>query len=302
MSDTRLSLDVGPAVATINVGDVTIAEYVYRPDAPASEAPKPYLYPLRSLTGAPLSVYRPWDHRWHKGLQMTWSHVSGENFWGGPTFALGEGYRWIDNLGSMEHLGFSTSDSGGGEVVLEEDLEWITSRDERWVSERRRHRFHGVDVERGLWMLDFATTIENVSDRDLAFGSPTTHGREAAGYAGFFWRGPRSWTGAESFGPNGTGGEELMGAVSEWIAMAGEHDEIDGGGTVLAFAGTSSADVPIKWFFRSEPFAVMSPSPSFDEEIVLPPGGTIELTHRYVFIDRVAGRTELEALAKELAP
>ncbi|GGV27217.1 hypothetical protein GCM10010495_49140 [Kitasatospora herbaricolor] len=34
------------------------------------ESPKP-LYPLDTLSGAPLGIYRPWDHRLRKGLQMT---------------------------------------------------------------------------------------------------------------------------------------------------------------------------------------------------------------------------------------
>src|SRR5438876_12112493 len=99
-------LDTGSALV-ITYGDTEVATYVYRPHAPATEAPKPYLHPLRTLTGGPVTNYRPHDHRWHKGLQFTWSHVSGQNFWGGPTFeadAPGNGYVWRDNLGRIEHL------------------------------------------------------------------------------------------------------------------------------------------------------------------------------------------------------
>jgi hypothetical protein len=295
-------LDLGDTSASIRVADVTIAEYVFLPNAPTAEAPKPYLHPLRSLSGGPMSVYRPWDHRWHKGLQMTWSHVSGENFWGGPTFALGEGYRWIDNLGRMDHQRFTSTETSDGAVTLGEELLWINSGGETWVAETRQHTFHGADVERGHWILDFTTHLENVRGEDLVFGSPTTHGREAAGYAGFFWRGPRAWTGGSITGSNGATGDDLMGAVADWVAFRGQHDDIDGGGTVLAYSGTSSSSVPIKWFVRSEPFAVISPSPSFDEEIVLKPGETMDLRHRYVFVDHVCEPEELEALAAELTP
>ena len=57
-----------------------------RPGRRDSKGPKPFLHPVRALDGAPLTAFRPWDHRWHKGLQMTWTHVSGQNFWGGNTY------------------------------------------------------------------------------------------------------------------------------------------------------------------------------------------------------------------------
>ncbi|AQZ61836.1 unnamed protein product [[Actinomadura] parvosata subsp. kistnae] len=301
MPDPRLSVrDAGKSVI-ITAGDVDIAEYVHHPDAPDSESPKPYLHPIRSLSGAPMSSYRPHDHRWHKGLQMTWAHLSGQNFWGGPTFSAERGYHSRDDHGHMNHLGFTELSCDGERVVAEESLHWVSSRGEHWITERRRQVFHGVDAARGIWALDFSTSLRNVRGATLEFGSPTTHGRPLAGYAGYFWRGPRSWTGGTIIAAGGRGGQEMMGEQAPWLAIVGQHDEIDGGGTVLAFAGHSSASVRIKWFVRNEAFAVISPSPSFDEEIALADGDTLELAHRYVFIDHMCERDELEALGAEFA-
>jgi len=286
----------------IRAADMEIARYVFEPDAPQEEAPKPYLHPLRTLTGAPVTGYRPWDHRWHKGLSMTWSHVSGENFWGGPTFDAEHGYRWRDNLGRIRHESFPSTTDAGAEVSFTEALSWISSGGERWIAETRTHRFHSADPDRGTWALDFDTELVSVRASALEFGSPTTHGRDAAGYAGFFWRGPRAWTGGTITGSSGVPADEAMGSEGEWLAFSGEHDEVDGGGTVLVYAGTSSASVPIKWFVRAEPFAVIAPSPSFDEEIVLEPGESLRLFHRFVFADRVVDGPELAELARELRP
>ena len=93
-----------------------------------------------------------------------------------------------------------------------------------------------------------------------------------------------------------------MGSAGAWAAISGEHDEIDGGATVLAYAGTSSADVPIKWFSRSDPFACLNPSPAFDTEIKLEPGQALQLSHRFVFIDHTTDRSGLEPIAREFAP
>ncbi|BDZ47797.1 hypothetical protein GCM10025867_45110 [Frondihabitans sucicola] len=261
----------------IVVGDVAIARYVFEPDAPAAEAPKPYLHPLRTLSGAPLSVHRPWDHRWHKGLQMTLSEVSGENFWGGPTYTPGAGYVWKENLGRILHTGFDDGVTAADaqdhdEVALAETLDWVASSGERWFAEHRRQRFHGVDVARGLWAFDFDTSLENVSGRRLDLGSPTTLGREAAGYTGLFWRGPRSWTGARVTAAGVPDGDDPMGVESDWLALSSQNDDRDGGATVLAIAGSSSADVPLAWFVRAEPFAAIAPSPAFGREVALEPG------------------------------
>jgi hypothetical protein len=285
----------------VSAGDVDIARYVFEPDAPEEEAPKPFLHPLKTLSGATLSVHRPWDHRWHKGLQMTWSHVSGENFWGGPTFDRDEGYRWIDNLGSINHESFSSTDEGGDGVSFTEHLAWFNSKGERWIKEVRTHSFHSVDVERGLWILDFSTTLTNVRNADLVFGSPGTEGRDDAGYTGYFWRGPRSFTGGTVISSTGLSETQLMGTEADWVAFVGPHDDVDGGASVLVFAGSVAPEVPIKWFVRSEPFACIAPSASFDNEIVLEPGRTLSLQHRHVFVDHAATADELSALGKELA-
>jgi hypothetical protein len=300
-----LTLHVHDNDAVVTTGDVDIARYAFDPGGADSEGPKPFLHPLRALDGAPLTAFRPWDHRWHKGLQMTWTHVSGQNFWGGPTYRRDGGYALLDNVGRIRHDRFTAVADAGPEVSLAEDLTWITQAGEVWLAESRVHRFHGVDTARGVWQLDFTTTLRNISGRELELGSPTTQGRPAAGYTGFVIRMPRAWTGGRVLAgglPDDAGADVIMGAEAPWVAVSGEHDEYDGGGTVLAFAGTSTGAPPIKWFVRSEPFPVLSPSPSFDEPIVLGPGEEVSLAHRHVFGDRIWTPDETRSLAEELAP
>ncbi|OZM82953.1 PmoA family protein [Pseudonocardia sp. MH-G8] len=286
----------------IAVGDVEIASYVYGADIPAFEAPKPYLHPMRTLSGALVSAYRPHDHRWHKGLQMTWSHVSGQNFWGGNTYTHGQGYIPKDNVGSMRHDSFEVIELTGAELAISESLTWVASTGEEWVSERRTLRFHGVDTGRGTWMLDFATELTNIRGEALELGSPTTHGRENAGYTGFFWRGPRGFTSGEIITADGGGGPETMGTTaSPWLAYTGKNDEVDGGATMLVFAGTTSRG-ELTWFVRNDPFPAINPSPAFDEEITLADGDSLALSHRVVVADRIWDRDEIEGFAAEHTP
>jgi hypothetical protein len=110
-------------------------------------------------------------------------------------------------------------------------LHWISSRDEVWIDET------------------------NVDHEPLQMGSPTTHGCPNAGYTGLFWRGPRAWTGADVIADGGHEGDTVMGTRGAWAAITGEHDELDGGATVLAYAGTTSASTPLTWFARTSAFA-----------------------------------------------
>jgi mannose-6-phosphate isomerase-like protein (cupin superfamily) len=164
------------------------------------------------------------------------------------------------------HRAFDRQDDSGSEVSVVQSLDWVSSSDEVWIDETRTLHFHSADIDDGIWALDFTTTLTNVHHEPLELGSPTTHGRPNAGYTGLFWRGPRAWTGADVIADGGHEGDAVMGTQGAWAAITGEHD---GGATVLAYAGTTSAAVPLKWFARSSAFACLNPSPAFDSEIKL---------------------------------
>ena len=304
----RFTVRQEPEALVVRVAGVDVARYAFAEDAPAFEGPKPYLHPIRALSGAVLTGFRPWDHRWHKGLQMTLTDVSGQNFWGGNTYVRGRGYVALDNVGRIRHDRFTTI-VAEEEALVEEDLTWITQAGASWLSERRALRFHAVDGTRGLWALDLSSTLRNAAGHALVLGSPTTNGRENAGYSGAFLRLPRSFTGGEVTAPGPAGvvsraeadADALMGTDAPWLAFSGHHDEVDGGGTILAFAGGSSGEPAIRWFVRSQPTPVLAPSPTFAEPVSLAPGAELRLTHRFVFLDRIRTPEEIAALAAELA-
>src|SRR3954447_26377227 len=118
-------------------GEMPLARYVHRPDVPQLESPKPYLRPVRTLTGDLVTAYRPHDHVWHKGIQLALPHVGGENFWGGVTWVRGEGYRQLDNNGSMDHVEFEALEADGQRARIAERLAWRTQAGEHWIDERR---------------------------------------------------------------------------------------------------------------------------------------------------------------------
>lgn len=260
-------------VLVVSVGDVELFRYVHRPSTPAFEGPKPYLHPVRTLAGDVVTAFRPHDHRWHKGVQMTATDVSGENFWGGVTYVRDQGYVVLPNVGTMRHEEFEVDGARIGER-----LSWFTEAGERWVGETRS--FTVRDVEDDSWTLEFATTLTNLRQEPLVFGSPTTNGRELAGYTGFFWRGPRSFTDGVVIAADGGAGQEMMGKTARWLAFVGRHDEVDRSSTLLFVDHPDNKGT--HWFVRSTPFAAVNPSFAFHDTVELAPGDALTLRYRLV--------------------
>ena len=88
---------------TVMAGDVDLFTYTYGPDTPTRESPKPYLHPVNTLIGDAVTLYRPHDHVWHKGIAWSLPHVGEHNFCGGPTYVHGSFYVQLDNNGSAAH-------------------------------------------------------------------------------------------------------------------------------------------------------------------------------------------------------
>lgn len=269
---------------------VELLRYVYRAEAPW-EAPKPYIHPLRTLSGRVVTDYRPNDHRWHKGLQMTASHLSGQNLWGGNTYVHGEGYLALpERVGWMAHRGFDEVSVADGGACITERLTWHPHSGELWAEEVRRVEVHDVDAATGSWALTWSSAVTNRREEPLRLGSPTTHGRPGAGYTGLFWRGPRAFRDGRILAPDGEG-PELMGKQADWLAYSGEHDGVDGHAT-LVFVHSPENDHtgaggahPAHWFVRNTPFAAVAPSFAFHDELVLAPGGTMTRRYRVLVAD-----------------
>jgi hypothetical protein len=293
----RLVDDAVAAQVTAFGGDTEIFTYRYRPALDAFECPAPYFHPLRTLSGGVVTVHRPYDHRWHKGLAMTASHLSGQNFWGGVSYVHGApngGYVVLPNIGALEHRGF-TAFAPDGAAHLIERVDWISAEGEQWIEEAREISVLDVDAADGRWTLEFASALTNVREQALEFGSPTVFGRVSAGYSGFFWRGPRSFTGGRVLAGNGLEGPETMGERAPWLAYGGEFDEIDGQATLLFRAAPDTPGGEPFWFVRNDPFAAVNPSLAFFEGLRLPPRHTLARRYRVTIADGAWNRERIEA-------
>lgn len=280
---------------------VEIVRYVYASSAPQVESPRPFAHPLRTRHGAVVTVDRPHDHRWHRGLAWSWPCVGDENFWGGPTYLRGRGYVQLDNDGAMNHVQLHRADCDGEVAVLAHALRWTTRAGAEIVHDERHLTVRLVPEG---WVLTTSTHLTNLTEAPLTFGSPTTRGRDDAGYGGLLWRGPRSFTGgtvvagpaagsaagtASDAGPT-TGGDDLRGGRAPWMAFVGRHDGVGRGdplasSTVVVVDDPHGTTHPPQWFARSQGFACLNPAPFFSTEFDLPPGGSLSLRHAVAVAD-----------------
>lgn len=273
----------------------TLFRYVYASQTPALESPRPYFHPLKTLAGNEISLFRPYDHLWHAGLAMSQANLSGENFWGGPTYTReAAGYVQLDNNGRMQHGAWQELVCAE-EVRCVERLQWITHTGQAWIAEERRITVSEIEPEAGYWSLDLAFRLLNITSQPLIFGSPTTEGRPDAGYGGLFWRGPRSFLHGQILAAHGLEGPESMGKSAPWLAFTGWHDGNREQSTILFIDQPGNPRYPNKWFVRNDPYACVSCAFMFDEYYILPPDETLELTYRIVISNGAWSRQQIEA-------
>jgi hypothetical protein len=286
----------------VRYADTELLRYVYQPWDPQLESPRPYLHPVRTLAGDVVSLYRPHDHYWHKGIAWSLSNVGPDNFWGGRTFVRGTGYTQLPNNGSMRHQGFDALDVRGGVLRLAQRLRWY-SQDERPVIDEHRILAVRVFPDADAWQLTFVTTLENLGDAPVPLGSPTTEGRDNAGYSGLFWRGPRSFSGGRVLMADAEGADELMGRRGPWLAYVGRHDG-HGRASTLVFRD-DEANRPgggaVRWFVRTDAYACVCPAPFFSEAYPLAPGAPLTLRYDVLVADGARNAAECAALAGRCA-
>ena len=287
---------------TFTAGGQDIASYTYRPTDDQYESPRPFFHPLTTLDGDEVTISRPWDHVWHKGLSWALPNVGEHNFWGGATYTRETGYANLDNNGAMNHETFSYIEESASTITAAEDLLWTSQPTEPGqqgtplIREQRRFAIQLLPTGNS-WALLFETEMTNVSGAEIGIGSPTTEGRDNAGYGGLFWRGPRSFTGGEFRSEAGTGADEFMGTRSPWIAFTGQHDVTCRKSTVMFVEDQSNAGAPNQWFARSSMFACLGSAPFFSQVVPLKVGEPLKYRYAVVISDGDIDADSASALA-----
>ena len=266
------------------VGGPLLCRYVYAPDTPEAESPKPYFHPINSLGGSTLTNFRPNDHPWHHGLSLTLNYVSGVNFWGGPTCTRERGYQWLADHGTQRHLAWSELKVDDATAELAHTLEWRRGTD-MFFNETRRLHF-AVDYPARSWSLRWRSQLTNVSGRSLTLGNPHSNaGLVGSHYTGLAFRGARELLDDHldsAIKVTAEGGLEgiaaVHGAKAKWMEWHGQLDtSLER--VIIRFENNTG---PMHWFVRrNSPLAAFPPH--FDQNLELAEAAQLELDHTLTF-------------------
>ncbi|MET8151451.1 PmoA family protein [Actinoplanes sp. NPDC049668] len=260
----------------IMAGAAVVAEYQAEPDVDPLLGPRPYLHPVRTLGGVPVTDALPEDHRWHLGVSVAMQDADGVNLWGGRTYVRGQGYTWLEDHGRIEHAAWLPAPAGG----FAERLRWLSPAGEVLLTEVRTVRAEPAPLG---WELSFSYALS--ADRDVRLGSPATNGRpDGAGYGGFFWRaapGP-----ATTFTRDHEGEDEVNGSAEPWVALTGP------GPYTLVFRGLRDDD---RWFVRTANggYAGVCAALAFEKELVVRAGVPLERSLTVLVADGLLTRNQI---------
>ncbi|MFU8945267.1 PmoA family protein [Mycetocola zhadangensis] len=297
-------------MSSFRLGEQELARYVTERDAPALESPRPYLHPISTLDGTVVSGYRPDDHDWHWGLSMAIANIDvpGEdlpvNLWGGVTYT-DRGYVQLDNNGDQVHEGWDEAGAGdadadaGAQAGAQagareggERLTWRTVSGRDFLRETRTLGAHRVELPgtsgRSAWRLDVTSEWTNLTDGTVRFGSPTTAGRDNAGYGGWFLRAAPEFSTATVLSPDGpVNVDAAMGQRFSWLALATDT------ATVALAANPHNPVAESPFFVRTET-PMLCAAPFFFEKWPLEAGATVVWRWSLLVSD---GRLESAAIA-----
>ncbi|MEJ3743680.1 PmoA family protein [Actinomycetes bacterium KLBMP 9797] len=251
----------------LRVAGQVVAEYVVEPDLDPTLSPRPYLHPVRTLGGVPVTDVLPEDHRWHLGASLAIQDVAKANIWGGRTYVRDTGYTWLDDHGRIVHDEWRERTDGR----VAHRLRWLDRAGATLLTEER---VVAAAPAPGGWTLEFGYAVTAPVDRDIELGSPATNGRPGnAGYGGFFWRLPLGTP--EVFTATVDGEEKVHGSTEPWVGVRGD-------GYTLVFAGLAEGD---HWFVRVSGYPGVCAALAWERPLVVPAGTTLRRQHRVLVAD-----------------
>ncbi|PJI84851.1 DUF6807 family protein [Luteimicrobium subarcticum] len=262
-----------------------LARYVTGEPVPAEYSPRPYLHPVRALSGTRLTSAHPADRRHHHGLSLALPDVDGTTFWGGPTWVPGEGLTMLANHGRQVSRGDGGARGGGSEDaahadrgehpgVLRDTVDWEAPDGSRLLTEQRVVDSALLPGGAG-WALRWTSDL--VAERALTVAGPVRARPNAAGYGGLYWRfAPVEESVVAS--ADGEGATACLGSRSPWLSLA------------LRSAGSWTTVVLVqdgddRWFVRTEPYVAAGPAVAWDGPLGLGAGQTLRVAMTALVLD-----------------
>ncbi len=289
-------------LARASIGPTVVAHEADGRGTAPSSSPHPYLHPVRTLGAVTVTAAHPADHDWHTGAGFAVAGVDAVNFWGGPTYVRGIGYKALDDHGRIDVVESTALD--GGVLHL---LEWRGPHGAVMLSERRRVRWWALAGDGPVapsWALEVDVRLAPPEGCDrVVLRSPGSEGRDSAGYGGFFWRLPEC-VDAEVFTADSRGEDAVNGSRSAWLAwtgrlLAGENDGGRNGEASLVLAPMGEDEPSDPWFVRQRDYPAIGTAVAWDAPVTVTSSGFHRL-YRVAVVDGRVSSSQAARLAARL--
>lgn len=252
---------------------------------------KPYFHPLKTPRGHGLTLERPKDHPWHRGLWFSWKDINGVNYWEEDTAkGVAEGRSIIKSVKVETNKDFS------GKVTFDISYE----ENNLSIITETRTLIISSPVEKDQYTIHWGQTFKFEEDVRLYLEKPAKHGGvEWGGYAGLSFRGSDSLTDQRFLASNGwenTANITGYGEKAQWMDMTARVI-----GTEYEYAGLTIFDSPKNprfpspwyvWFSKGE-HTFFTPSLLFDDPMNFKKGDNLSLEYLVLVHD---GKKSMEQL------
>jgi len=257
------------------------------------EKDKPYFHPLRTIKGYELTLERPADHTWHRGLWFSWKYINKVNYWEeNASSGLSKGRSKIDQVQIKTSKDFSS------EIVLH-----LTYSDSTGsvLKEVRTLLISAPNLKNNSYTVVWKHRFSAISDVVLDLEKPALHGGVSyGGYAGLAFRGASTLKQPlflASSGWSTTKDTTGFGSHERWMDMTAKAsagtDNLVG---LTIFDHQSNPRSPSPWYiwYSSGHNLFFMPSLLFDGPMTLTKGKELELNYKCWIHDGRKSKKEIE--------
>lgn len=257
---------------------------------------KPYFHPLRTPAGQDITLKRPADHPWHRGLWFSWKKINGVNYWEeDPKVGVSEGRSLIRNVSSKLYKDFSARVLID---ILYQDKEGPTLEEKRVLHISSPFGTDG-------YAISWDQTFTAMKDIELDLEKPARHGGvQWGGYAGLSYRGAATLKDGFFRASNGwTNSKDTTGygEKAKWMDMtATTNGEISSYAGITIFDHPHNPRFPSPWYiwYSNGQHLFFTPSLLFDGPMHLAKGEKLHLKYQTYIHDGKTSEQEIEKIAE----
>lgn len=255
---------------------------------------KPYFHPLRTPSGQDLTLERPADHPWHRGLWFSWKTINGVNYWEEDVKAgVSEGRSLIRNVESKLNDDYSAS------IILN-----ITYQDQTGPTiQEQRTLYISSPLETPGYIIAWDHSFTATKDVQLYLEKPAKHGgAQWGGYAGLSFRGAATLQKPLFRASNGwTNSQDTTGYGEKaiWMDMTASTSDDGKLAGITIFDHPGNPRYPSPWYiwYASGKHLFFTPSILFDGPLLLKKGEKLHLKYQTYIHDGKPSAQQIEQLS-----